>query len=90
MSFGIIILNQNISTMQNYATRIQEALSFILEIKDIYEDIPNDVAKRFHTSNYEIKRRKKLPKKSKKVIGLMEDILGRKIMAKFVGHILTY
>ena len=64
MSFGIIILNQNISTMQNYATRIQEALSFILEIKDIYEDIPNDVAKRFHTSNYEIKRRKKLPKKS--------------------------
>ena len=64
MSFGIIILNQNISTMQNYATRIQEVLSFILEIKDIYEDIPNDVAKRFHTSNYEIKRRKKLPKKS--------------------------
>ena len=50
--------------MQNYATRIQEVLSFILEIKDIYEDIPNDVAKRFHTSNYEIKRRKKLPKKS--------------------------
>ena len=64
MSFGIIILNQNISTMQNYATRIQEVLSFILEIKDIYEEIPNDVAKRFHTSNYEIKRRKKLPKKS--------------------------
>ena len=64
MSFGIIILNQNISTMQNYATRIQEVLSFILEIKDIYEDVPNDVAKRFHTSNYEIKRRKKLPKKS--------------------------
>ena len=25
----------------------------------------------------------------KKVIGLMEDKLGRKIMAKFVGHIIT-
>ena len=33
MSFGIIILNQSINTMQNYATWIQIALSFILKLK---------------------------------------------------------
>ena len=39
---------------------------------------------RFHTSNYELD--KTLPKgKNKKVIGLMQDELGGKIMTKFVG-----
>ena len=39
---------------------------------------------RFHTSNYELD--KALPKgKNKKVIGLMQDELGGKIMTKFVG-----
>ena len=39
---------------------------------------------RFHTSNYELD--KTLPKgKDKKVIGLMQDELGGKIMTKFVG-----
>ena len=37
MSFGMIIFNQNIDTIQNYATWIQIALSCIL--KDVYEDI---------------------------------------------------
>ena len=31
--------------------------SFIINIKtNLYEDIPNDVEKRFDTSNYEVKR----------------------------------
>ena len=56
--------------------------SFIIHIKteDFYKDIANDVEKRFDTSNYEVNR--PLPAgKNKRVIGLMKDELGRKIMA---------
>ena len=59
--------------------------SFIMHIKteDFYKDITNDVEKRFDTSNYEINR--SLPTvKYKKVIGLMKDELGGKIMTEFV------
>ena len=59
---------------------------YIVYIKtdDIYNDIAEDVETRFDTSNYELDR--PLPKKKKKkVIGLMKDELGRKIMTKFVG-----
>ena len=62
--------------------------SFIVYIKtdDIYKDIAEDVETRFDTSNYELDR--PLPKgKNKKVIGLMKDELGGKIMIKFVGLI---
>ena len=33
MSFSMIVLNQSINTMENYATRIQITLSFILKLK---------------------------------------------------------
>ena len=59
--------------------------SFIMNIKtnDFYKDISNDVENRFDTSNYEVKR--PLPTgKNKKVIGLMKDELGGKIITKFV------
>ena len=59
--------------------------SFIMNIKtnDFYKDIANDVEKRFDTSNYEVNR--PLPKgKNKKVIGLMKDELGGKIITEFV------
>ena len=59
--------------------------SFIMNIKtnDFYEDITNDVENRFDTSNYEVNR--SLPMgKNKKVIGLMKDELGRKIITEFV------
>ena len=59
--------------------------SLIMNINtnDFYEDITNDVEKRFDTSNYEINR--PLPMgKNKKVIGLMKDELGGKIITKFV------
>ena len=50
----------------------------------MYEDIENGVEKRFDTSNYEVNT--PLPKgKNKKVIGLMKDELGGKIMTEFVG-----
>ena len=60
--------------------------SFIAHVKtdDIYKDIEEDVEKRFDTSNFEIDR--PLPVgKNKKVVGLMKDELGGKIMKKFVG-----
>ena len=51
---------------------------------DIYKEIAEDVETRFDTWNYELDR--PLPKrKNKKVIGLMKDELGGKIMTKFVG-----
>ena len=56
--------------------------SFIMNIKteDFYKDIANDVEKRFDT---EVNR--PLPtRKNKKVIGLMKDELGGKIVAEFV------
>ena len=59
--------------------------SFVMNIKtsDFYKDISNDVDKRFDTSNYEVNR--PLPTgKNKKVIGLMKDELGGKIITEFV------
>ena len=59
--------------------------SFIMNIKtnDFYEDIAHDVGNRFDTSNYEVNRA--LPTgKNKKVIGLMKDELGGKIITEFV------
>ena len=60
--------------------------SFIMHIKteNFYKDIADDVEKRFDTTNYEINR--PLPiGKNKKVIGLMKDELGGKIMTEFVA-----
>ena len=58
--------------------------SFIIYIKieDVYEDIADDVEKRFDTSNYECN--KLLPTgKNKKVTGLMKDELEERIMTEF-------
>ena len=59
--------------------------NFIMNIKtnDFYKDISNDVEKRFDTSNYEINRQLSTGK-NKKVIGLMKDELGGKIITEFV------
>ena len=59
--------------------------SFIMNIKtnDFYEDIASDIENRFDTSSYEVNR--PLPTgKNKKVIGLMKDELGGKIITEFV------
>ena len=59
--------------------------SFIMNIKtnDFYEDIANDVENRFDTSNYEVNRPLAMGK-NKKIIGLMKDELGGKIITEFV------
>ena len=58
--------------------------TFIINIKtnDFYEDIYDDVERKFDTSNYEVKR--PLPiGKNKKVIDLMKDELSLKIITEF-------
>ena len=65
--------------------RYMDTDSFITSIKtnDFYKDISIDVDERFDTRNYEINR--PLPiGKNKKVIGLMKDELGGKIITEFV------
>ena len=60
--------------------------SFIVHIKteDLYKDIADDVKKRNDTSNHEADR--PLPKRmNKKVLGLMKDELGGKIITEFVA-----
>ena len=59
---------------------------FIIHIKteDVYENIANDLEKRFDTSNYGVER--PLPTgKNKKVIELMKEEVGGKIMTEFVA-----
>ena len=68
--------------------------SFVMHIKtnDFYKDIASDVENRFDTSNYEVNTSetsalacRPLPTgKNKKVIGLMKDELGGKIITEFV------
>ena len=68
--------------------------SFIMNIKTnyFYKDIANDIENRFDTSNYDVNTsgtsalaRRPLPTgKNKKIIGLMKDELGGKIITEFV------
>ena len=70
---------------QNAKLCYMDTNSFIINrTEDFYGDIINNVEKRFYTLNYEIKR---LPPigRNKKVIGLMKDELGGKIMAEFAA-----
>ena len=62
--------------------------SFIIHVKtkDVYEDIADDVEKRFDTSNYEVNRPLP-PEKNKNVIGLMKDEIGGKNMTELVSLI---
>ena len=59
--------------------------SFIMHIKteDFYKDIAEDVEKKYDTSNYTVER--PLPMgKNKKLIGMMKDELGGRIMKEFI------
>ena len=69
--------------IENFFAWIQTA-SLFLQNRDMYKDIAEDVETRFETTNFEIDRL--LPKgKNKKIIGLLKDELGGKIIKEFVG-----
>ena len=62
--------------------------SFVYEIEteDFYRDITKDVMRRFHTNGYSKDENRLLPiGENKKVIDLMKDELGGKIMTEFVA-----
>ena len=54
------------------------------DVEDVHKDIANDVVKRFDTLNFEIDRTLPIGI-NKKVIGLMKDELGGKMMTEFVA-----
>ena len=59
-----------------------DSLVYNIKTEDFYKDIAEDVETRFDTSGYEPDR----PiGKNKKVIGLMKDELGGKIMKEFIS-----
>ena len=60
------------------------SFSINIKAKDFYEDIADDVEKRFDTSNYEVNRPSPTGK-YKMVIRLMKDDLGGNIMTEFAA-----
>ena len=63
-----------------------DSLVYDIKTEDFYEDIANDVEARFDTSGYcKTDFRPLLIGLNKKVIGLMKDELGGKIMTEFVA-----
>ena len=60
-----------------------------IKSKDVYGDIADDAEKIFDTSNYTSKRRLPIGK-SKKLIALMKDELGGKIMTEFSALRLSF
>ena len=63
-----------------------DSLVYDIKTEDFYEDIANDVEARFDTSGYGKTDFRPLPiSLNKKVIGLMKDELGGKIMTEFVA-----
>ena len=64
----------------------KDSLVYDIKTEDFYEDIANDVEARFDTSAYSKTDFRSLPiSLNKKVIGLMKDELGGKIMTEFVA-----
>ena len=61
-----------------------DSLMYEIKTKDFYKDISNDIEKMFDTSNYE-KNHPLYYGKNKKVIGMMKDECGGKIIIEFVG-----
>ena len=63
-----------------------DSLVYDIKTEDFYEDIANDIEARFDTSGYSKTDFRPLPiGLNKKVIGLMKDELGSKIMTDFVA-----
>ena len=61
-----------------------DSLVYNIKTEDFYKDIAEDVENRFDTSGYEPDRALPIGK-NKKVIGLMKDELGGKVMKDFIS-----
>ena len=71
----------------NAKLRYMHTESFIINIKtkNFFKNIADDVEKRFDTSNYKCDYRPLPTGNNKKIIGLMKDELGGKIMTESVA-----
>ena len=77
MNFRMIMEKQSTTKKQNI-----DSFIVYIKTKDIFQIIAKDVEKRIHTSNQELKR----PRCQKeKVIDLMKEELGGKILTEFPG-----
>ena len=69
-----------------YAIWTPTVFNYEIETEDFYRDIAKNVEKRFDTSGYsKDDNRPLLIRERNKVIGLMKDELGGKIMTEFVA-----
>ena len=85
MSFITTTWGQSIAAKLTYAIWIPTAFSRD-ETEDFYRDIAKDVEKRLDSSGYSKYDNRPLPiGENKKVIGLMKDGLGGKIVTEFVA-----
>ena len=63
-----------------------DSLCYEIETEDFFKDISNDVHEKFDTSNFEKNHPSNIPTGlNKKVIGMMKDEAGGKIIEEFVG-----
>ena len=63
-----------------------DSLCYEIETEDFFKDILNDVYEKFDTSNFEKNHPSNIPTGlNKKVIGMMKDEAGGKIIEEFVG-----
>ena len=62
-----------------------DSLMYEIETDDFYQDIKGDVESKFDTSNFVKDHPSGIQGKNKKVIGMMKDEAGGKIIEEFVG-----
>ena len=63
-----------------------DSLCYHIKTADWYNDIRDDVEKYYDTSNYPVNHPAGLPRVNKKVIGLMKDEAGGKVIDEFCGN----
>ena len=63
-----------------------DSLCYEIQTDDFFKDISQDVEQKFDTSNYPKDYKSEIPTgKNKKVIGMMKDEAGGKIIKEFIG-----
>ena len=76
--FGMIILNLSINAMQNLCYVNRDSFIMYIKSEDFYEDIADDVEKRFDASKTMTSKNHYQLEKIKKVNGLMKDELSKR------------
>lgn len=86
MNFITSISRKSIKTKAELLLTDTDSLIYEIHADDFYKDITPDVEKMFDTSDYPKSHPSGIPTGlNKKVIGLMKDVCGGKIITEFVG-----